>query len=431
MKEKTIRVLLIEDNPGDVRLLREHLVGTKGTKFELETTDRLFIGLQSLTRGNIDIILLDLSLPDSQGIDTFNKTYLHAPNIPIVVLTGHDDETLAIRTVREGAQDYLIKGQVDGNLLVRAMRYAIERKRAEEELRLSWERFNKAFNVSPSPMIIVSFQDGRFLSANESFLQIISDTREEINEYKISELDIWTHSLDQAIINNILVQRKAIHNQEISFRLKSGDLRIGLLSAEIINLNNEQCLLVVLNDITDRKKLEEMLRKLSYLDGLTSIANRRHFDEVLTKEWQRALRETKPLSLIFIDIDFFKAYNDTYGHLTGDDCLKQIANIINDTVKRPGDLVARYGGEEFAVILPTTAAQGAIMVAETMRARVESQKILHAGSKVSSYVTISAGVATIIPVAKYNPDTLIAFADKALYQAKNEGRNLVKVAAIK
>lgn len=431
METKNIKVLLIEDNPGDARLIREHLTEVNSTNFEIILADRLLRGLEILNGDDIDIVLLDLSLPDSQGIDTFTKIYSLHRTVPIVVLTGHYDESLAIKTVREGAQDYLIKGQVDGNLLARALRYAIERKKAEEELRLSWERFNKAFNVSPSPMIILSLLDGRLINVNDSFLDFISNEREVVVGHKISELDIWTNVLDEEMFNNVIEKRRAIHNREVSFKLKTGETRIGLLSAEIIELNNERCLLIVLNDITDRKKLEEVLRELSYLDGLTSIANRRHFDEVLSKEWQRALRERKPISVIFIDIDFFKAYNDTYGHLSGDDCLKQVANTISCTVRRPGDFVARYGGEEFAVILPNTAALGAITVAESMRKGVESQKILHAGSKVSSYVTISAGVATMIPAQDNNPDFLVATADKALYQAKNEGRNRVVLSAEK
>lgn len=135
MDNKHIKVLLIEDNPGDARLIREMLAEVKSAPFDLEHADRLSTGLERLSAGGIDVVLLDLSLPDSRRLDTFAKAQAQAPEVPIVVLTGLDDEALAVKAVRGGAQDYLVKGQVDSNLLARAMRYAIERKRMEEELR--------------------------------------------------------------------------------------------------------------------------------------------------------------------------------------------------------------------------------------------------------------------------------------------------------
>ena len=132
MDDKSIKVLLIEDNPGDARLVREALADARNTSFELECVDRLSTGLKRLAEGEIDVVLLDLSLPDSSGLDTFAKVHTHASAASIVVLTGLDDETLAVETVQRGAQDYLVKGHIDGNLLVRSLRYAIERKRAEQ-----------------------------------------------------------------------------------------------------------------------------------------------------------------------------------------------------------------------------------------------------------------------------------------------------------
>lgn len=167
------------------------------------------------------------------------------------------------------------------------------------------------------------------------------------------------------------------------------------------------------------------LQRIASSDGLTSIANRRCFDHYLEHEWRRMLREQAPLSLIMCDIDYFKAYNDTYGHLAGDECLKLAANIIRQGARRPGDLVARYGGEEFAVLLPNTPAKGGIHVAELIRASLKAKAIAHAGSQISASVTLSLGVASVIPKSQLSPNQLITEADKALYQAKLFGRDRV------
>ena len=168
------------------------------------------------------------------------------------------------------------------------------------------------------------------------------------------------------------------------------------------------------------------LQELSSIDGLTGIANRRLFDQFIEKEWKRALRYSRPLSLVMIDIDVFKAFNDSYGHLAGDDCLRQVAQALQDGTKRPGDLVARYGGEEFAVILPEIETDNALIFAETLRLIVESLNINHAYSTVCNIVTASLGVATMVPHRLTSPKILIDHADKALYFAKQNGRNQVQ-----
>lgn len=172
-------------------------------------------------------------------------------------------------------------------------------------------------------------------------------------------------------------------------------------------------------------ELAERLRQLSNVDGLTEVANRRHFDQELTRSWRRAQRSGESVSLVMIDIDHFKGYNDEYGHVAGDDCLRRVAEVLRTTVKRPFDLVARYGGEEFAVLLPGTGSTGGEMVAEQMRAAVESLEIPHCRSSVGNWVTISCGVAAAAAAPEVEPASLIAMADRRLYEAKRAGRNRV------
>ena len=167
------------------------------------------------------------------------------------------------------------------------------------------------------------------------------------------------------------------------------------------------------------------LQRLACSDGLTQVANRRCFDDTFNAQWQRLAREQASLSLILCDVDYFKLYNDTHGHLAGDDALRQVAKAISQTVKHPADLVARYGGEEFAVILPNTDIESAIAVARDIQNNVSALKKPHPHSQVSQFITLSLGVATITPHSQLSPATLIATADQGLYQAKAQGRNCV------
>jgi len=174
-------------------------------------------------------------------------------------------------------------------------------------------------------------------------------------------------------------------------------------------------------------RANEELKRLSVMDELTGIANRRMFNLRLNQEWARAAREVLPLSLILVDVDFFKNYNDHYGHLQGDHCLRLVAQTLQSVVRRPGDCVARYGGEEFVILLSHTSVQGALAVAEAVRQRVEEAKLEHARSPVCPFVTISLGVATTIPARTSSTDLLVAAADQAVYEAKRNGRNRVIV----
>ena len=180
--------------------------------------------------------------------------------------------------------------------------------------------------------------------------------------------------------------------------------------------------LVVLTRKLDTANQE--LKRLTSLDGLTGIANRRHFDAMLVREWRRAMRLGEELSIVMADIDFFKQYNDTFGHQSGDECLRQIAQILSLSLDRGGDLMARYGGEEFAAILPGTSLSGASFVAEQMRKAVSELNISHPGTAFG-HVTASFGVASAIAMPETDPQDLVGAADLALYKAKHRGRNRV------
>lgn len=175
-------------------------------------------------------------------------------------------------------------------------------------------------------------------------------------------------------------------------------------------------------------QLNKKLSDLSNIDGLTGIANRRSLEAFLEREWRRAVREDRPFSVIMADIDFFKSYNDTYGHQAGDDCLKAVAKALQKQVRRPVDLLARYGGEEFMAILPDTKLPGAITIAESMRLAASSLHIPHSGSAIDDHVTITVGVAGTETPNGTTSAELLAQADAALYRAKQAGRNRIETA---
>lgn len=293
-----INVLIIEDNVGDLRLVREMLVKEGNVEFDLTHADRVSSALDYIGAGGIDVVLLDLSLPDSQGIDTFIRIHSQAREIPIVVFTGLRDEELGVSAMNKGAQDYMVKGRVDSSLLVRSIRYAIERNRLQAKLRL-----------------------------------------------------------------------------------------------------------------------------LSLHDELTGLYNRRVLHEQLQMECDRCARYERSMSLLFVDVDDFKEYNDRYGHNEGDVVLVHLAEILQKSIKPP-EMVFRLGGEEFVILLPETDAQKSLEVAKKICKTFEAVTFntkSHEGYEACLHKTVSIGVAEYEKNIK--AEEFVNRADRAMYKAKSDGKN--------
>jgi len=192
-----------------------------------------------------------------------------------------------------------------------------------------------------------------------------------------------------------------------------------LIEAITLKLENEQL-------IKSIQKVNTRLTELSVIDDLTQIANRRSLDETLEKEWHRAKRTKTPISMLMIDIDHFKEYNDDYGHIKGDECLTYVAKFMKENLNRSTDFIARYGGEEFCIIMPDTNLTGAINLAERIHSGIRELKISNPGSKVSKFLTVCVGIASTIPAVDDTYMDLVYTSDKALYKAKNDGRNIIR-----
>lgn len=242
----------------------------------------------------------------------------------------------------------------------------------------------------------------------------------------------------EPVVNFCVSQAQAGIDHEADYRALTRDGGYVWIRDVVHVVRNEgevEALIGFMFDISERKKneqelvrLHEELQALSFKDDLTGIANRRMFNSTLDKEWARARRHRQPLSLILLDIDFFKQYNDRYGHLQGDSCLQQVAGVLGSAAVRSSDFIARFGGEEFVLVLPDTDASSAGKIAEKCRELILEQQIPHEKSGVSPILTISAGVGTIIPSADMESTAFLETVDKLLYKAKQNGRNRVEQA---
>ena len=262
MTDKPINVLLVEDNPGDARLLREALAGTDSLRFRLLHVERLGDAVANLNEGNCDVVLLDLSLPDGHGLESIARCHAAAPKVPVVVLTGLDDEALALKAVREGAQDYLVKGQVDGNLLVRAMRYAIERKRAEQALKEAEQRLRVIFDNASDGILLADAETKRLYTGNEMICRMLGYTLEEIRNLGMA--DIHPKKDLPYVVEEFEKQlRKEIPlAKDIPVKRKDGSVFYADVNSSRITLGGRTYLMGIFRDMTEQRRAEEDKHRL-------------------------------------------------------------------------------------------------------------------------------------------------------------------------
>ncbi len=315
--------------------------------------------------------------------------------------------------------------------------------------------FENLFNKVPEAIALCDNR-GFVIKINAEFRQMFGYTQVEAYGHLIDDLVApETLRLDAATLTKATAQGEMFSTESMRQRKDGTLIHVSIIGAPIQVHGKRVALYGIYRNITDRKEAEQallesqhqametyaslqqrtrqleeantLLERLSNLDGLTSIPNRRYFENLYETEWRRACREKAWVSLIMVDVDFFKSYNDHHGHLAGDECLKQIAQTLNEK-NRAGDLVARYGGEEFVALLTSNTREGALHSAERMRLRVEELEIVHGHSSVSPHVTVSLGVASKRADTESDPTELLQKADEALYLAKTRGRNRVEAA---
>ncbi|PSB10377.1 diguanylate cyclase response regulator [Pleurocapsa sp. CCALA 161] len=446
------QILIVDDLPENVRLLSS-LLSEQGYGVSSATDGKMALAI--VKQKCPDLILLDIMIPQIDGyqICRYLKSEVETKHIPIIFLSGLDSELDKIEAFKVGGVDYItkpffveevvfrVKAQLASIHQQQKFQHMLEeqiaeRKIAEQELHKSRALLTGVLDSSLDG--VAAFEairdrqgeivDFRWLIANPVAAMTVGGKIENLKGKRLFVENSPGHlfyGLFELFVQ--VVETCAVLEQEYYYN--SSSLKTWF---QIVAVKLGDGLAITFRDISDRKQIETTLKnanqRLTYeanIDSLTQIANRRRFDEYIAQEWSRCDREQKYLSLLLCDVDYFKAYNDTYGHQAGDSCLYEVAKGIERAVRRPADLAFRYGGEEFAVILPHTDGEGAIKVAEEIQKQIQDLNLAHAASKIDEIITLSVGVSSIIPNAQASPRNLISAADSALYDAKVKGRNRI------
>jgi diguanylate cyclase (GGDEF)-like protein/PAS domain S-box-containing protein len=423
MSDKTIKILLVEDNPGDARLIREMLNDPRSHDMELSHVVCLSDAEKFLAEHSVDIILLDLGLPDAQGLAAVRRTHDLAPRVPLVVLTGMDDERLASEALQDGVQDYIVKGQIETPGLLRSLRYSIERKRMEEALFEEKERAEVTLNSIGDAVICTD------VFGNITFLNIIAEKltgwpREEAMGLPMSEV---FKIVDAATRATILDPMKLAADRDLTLNLPSNCVLIrrngheSFIEDSVAPIHNRQGeitgAVAVFRDVTAARAMRDQIAHLAEHDFLTGLPNRMLLNDRIGQAIALAIRHEKKIALLFLDLDGFKHINDSLGHAIGDKLLQSVAERLIGCV-RISDTVSRQGGDEFVVLLTDLVhAEEVVITANRLLAAVA---LPHMIASRELHITTSIGV-SVYPNDGPDAETLIKNSDTAMYHAKEKG----------
>ncbi|MEK9628678.1 MAG: diguanylate cyclase [Nitrospinota bacterium] len=463
-----LKILLVDDDEADVTQIQRLLERSK-LDVNITHVGDCKSGVAELEDQIFDCALIDYHLPDAKGVEIIDQIRdVDVNEMPLIVLTGMGSETTAIEVLKKGAADYVTKNGLNAEILERSITNAVQihqfqqKAKAAERALLEREKQYRTIIETVSDIIIQLDVEGKIEFVNPA-IRFLGYEPSEIAGHHIGKFvekveGVEYHDDLISLITTKGVGPMATNNLEVNFLVEKESTlweqnraipvlmdAFGLWDVpdEMVFKRGEEKnflgTLCIARKITEVKAMEEELlntqarligaveelKELATKDALKGISNRRFFDEYLEKEWKRAQRDQYPFSLVMIDLDYFKLYNDTYGHQRGDTCLKEVAGVIDDAMKRPADMAARFGGEEFALVLPETSSEGAIRLSDKLREAIYSMNLEHKNNPNEPRVTVSMGTATMKVDKGSDYKDLIAKADKALYAAKNSGRNRV------
>jgi diguanylate cyclase (GGDEF)-like protein/PAS domain S-box-containing protein len=425
MSKRTIeRLLLVEDNPGDAWLLREMLSKSASQHSEFTHVLRMSDAEGYLRKHGVDIVLLDLGLPDARGLGAVRRAHAAAPHVPLVVLTGLDDETLGTQALQEGAQDYLIKGEIETRGLLRALRYAVERKAMEEALFAEKERAEVTLNCIGDAVACTDIS-GKITFLNMVAEQMSGWQRQDALGRPRSEvfriLDATTRELVPDSTEMALGRDHTLHLPANCILIRRDQVEIPIEDS-VAPIHDREGratgAVIVFRDVSAAQAMALQMTHSAQHDFLTGLPNRMLFNDRVSHAITLAPRHEKKVAVLFLDLDGFKHINDSLGHPTGDRLLQSIAQRLVSCV-RLSDTVSRQGGDEFVILLSEIEqAEDAAVAARRM---LDSVAQAHSIDQHDLHVTTSIGV-SVCPDDGLDAETLIKNADTAMYQAKENGR---------
>jgi two-component system cell cycle response regulator len=419
-------ILIVDDAPSNLDGLRAMMQQQGYQTFVATSGER---ALEIAQRVRPDVVLLDIVLPGMDGLEVCRRLKAHPVTalIPVIFMSARTTTDDVVAGFDIGAADYISKPLRMAEVCAR-VRAQLQSRSSSQSGQAQVERLSTIVNSLDEGLLLLE-ASGRVQYANPACERYLGYAPGELAGRALDEL--LPGALAQGYLDYFrdwLDGHDTQHyrgTREVLVRHRDGLLCAIDLSVTPMQAG-EPLFVALLHDITHHKQSETALQRAALVDPLTLIANRRHFDSFIEKEWQRAIRSGEPLSLIVLDVDHFKLYNDTLGHAAGDACLQKVAAALQSHALRPTDLAARYGGEEFVLLFAETSAASALRLAEGIRARVEGLKLPNPRSPTSQWVTVSIGVATVAPTQLDAVENLFVAADRAMYEAKAAGRNRVR-----
>jgi two-component system cell cycle response regulator len=419
-------ILIVDDAPSQLGMMRSMMLQQGYQTFVANSGER---ALAIVLQAQPDLVLLDIVLPGMDGMEVCRRLKAHPGtcNIPVIFMSAKRDTDDIVAAFDIGASDYIAK----------PLRLAEVCARVRAQLAFRRTSLSQQQQAERLRLIVDSMDEGLMVIEPSGRIQYTNPACDRYLGYAAGELS--GAALDDLLAPSVAQEYLDLFGQgvfdgsnpacrgarEVLIRRRDGVLRA--MDFTLTPMAADQPLFVaLLHDITHHKQSENALQRAALADPLTKIANRRHFDSFMDKEWQRAVRSGEPLSLIVLDVDHFKGYNDSLGHAAGDTCLQQVAMALQSHALRATDLAARYGGEEFVLLFGETGFEAACALAEAIRAHVESLNIPNPRSTTSRWVTASLGVATIVPTQLDDIKEFFVCADRAMYAVKEAGRNGVR-----
>ncbi|MDJ0517436.1 MAG: diguanylate cyclase [Trichodesmium sp. MO_231.B1] len=440
-------ILIVDDQIPNLRVLTAML---KEKNYQVRKATDGETAIEAVEIEPPDLIILDIKMPGMDGYEVCQSLKLNdaTKDIPIIFISALNEVFDKVKAFDVGGIDYITKpfqeeevlARIKSQLTIKQQQRLLEkekerlkqeiqkRKEIEASLYQSRALISSIINNSLDGVAALeavrnprtgNIEDFRCLIVNPIMAKIFNQQSEDL----IGKL-VFKRFINKVELNSFadfvgVVETGISLEKDFCYEYKGEKRWYSSIAVKLADGFS-----VTVRDITERKKQELELNNFASIDGLTGISNRRIFDRTLAKEWQICQREEQSLALIIMDIDYFKKYNDYYGHQKGDNCLILVTQATSKVLKRPRDLVARYGGEEFAIILPNTDRKGAMTIADLIQQEIKELAIPHERSEVSSLVSVSLGISCVIPTVESSPNTLVDMADRAMYRAKQHGRNM-------